>query len=59
MKYTIAFNFPGSVVYPMIGGGFETTITKNTRFWATSDIAVRFAEEMCGKYSYEIVEVKA
>lgn len=43
--------------YPSIGGGFDTDINQRTKFWDSRDIAIKFAEEMCGKYGYDIVEV--
>lgn len=57
MKYTIKLYFPMGPAYPSIGGGFDADINKRTRFWDSRDIAIKFAEEMCGKYGYDIVEV--
>jgi hypothetical protein len=58
MKYTVKFFFPLGVAYPGIGGGFMPEINKNTRFWADYDTAEVFAEEMAGKYGYDIIEIE-
>lgn len=57
MKYTIKFYFPLGEAFPIIGGGFDSKITDETRCWNSPDIAKIFAEDMCGKYDYEIVEI--
>ena len=57
MKYTILLYFPLGNVYPMIGGGFTPDLNSKVKYWDNADVAEEFAEEMCGKYGYDIIEV--
>jgi hypothetical protein len=58
MKYTIKFDFPTGPAYPRVGGGFDNEISKDTRTWDDSVIAMRFAEYMCGKFGYTVIPVE-
>ena len=58
MKYTIRFNFPLGLVYPTKSTGFTNEFDKNVKTWSNRIIAELFANEICGKYQYEIIEIK-
>ena len=57
MKYTVVFQFPNGPAYPLVGGGFAGELGKNVRTWESKEIATIFANEMCGKYGYVVIEV--
>lgn len=57
MKYTVVFQFPYGPAYPLVGGGFTGEFNKNVRTWESKEIAAIFANDMCGKYGYVVIEV--
>ena len=59
MKYTILFHFPFCDAYPTYGIGYSTKITEKVRTFDDMQVAEKFANEMCGKFDFEIVEIPA